>query len=221
MKFIYLFLFIITLTSCIWWESDFQKNASLDDKIREKTILALWDSLTYGYKVDREYTYPSQLNKLLIDNWYNYKIVNWWISGDTTSWLLERSDSFDSPDILLLAIWANDWLRWKSLKNMKSNIQEIINKFNKNNTKILLIGTDILPTYWFWYRSNFKWVYQELKDENRDIYLYENILKSVALKHELNLSDNIHPNKDWYKIISDNIYNSLIDAKILLKRDSK
>jgi len=220
MKFLYILLFIFTLTSCFWWESDFQKNASDNDKTREKTILALWDSLTYWYKVDRGDAYPSQLNKLLIDNWYNYKIINWWISGDTTSWLLARSDNFDSPDILLLAIWANDWLRWKSLKNMKSNIQEIINKFNKNNTKILLIGTDILPTYWFWYRSDFKRVYQELKDENNWIYLYENILKSVALKHELNISDNIHPNKKGYKIISDNIFNSLLDAKILLKKDS-
>lgn len=183
-------------------------------------ILALWDSLTAGYNLDISDSYPAQLENKLQENNYNYKIINAWVSWDTSQNLLDRIDLYSdtTADIYLLTIWWNDALRRMSVENLKNNIQTIIDTIYQQNpdAKVVLSGMQIPINYWLNYSKNFKEIYESLAEEN-DVYFYEFFLEDVAQKSDLNLSDGIHPNAKGYEIIAQNLYNFLEDEKIILK----
>lgn len=191
----------------------------LDKSPKSKTILALWDSLTAWYWVSEEENYPYKLWKKLEENWYNYKIINAWISWDTSEDLKLRAANYidENPEILLLVIWWNDWLRRLDTENMKKNISEIIEIFEKNWTKIVLWWIEIPANFWVNYRNNFINVYKEIAKEKEKIYFLESFLGEVAGNRNLNLDDLIHPNPSWYDIIVENLYDFLIKNKLLRK----
>jgi acyl-CoA thioesterase-1 len=186
---------------------------------KNKVIVALWDSLTAWYWVWETENYPYKLKKILSENDYNYEIVNWWISWDTSFDLKKRASEYllEDPEIVIIAIWANDWLRWKPVEDMKSNILEIIDMFLENKTKVVISWMDTPITHGLWYRSDFKNAYKEIEKQRSEIYFHKYFLKWVALKPEYNIHDNIHPNSDWYDIIAWEIYDFLRDEKILKK----
>lgn len=211
MKNIFIIISLLFLLSC-WKEKEI---TYFEDK--NKIIISLWDSLTEGYWVKEEENYPYKLQKLLNENGYNYEVINWWISWDTSYDLRQRAEKYieQNPEVVIIAIWANDWLRWKSIEKMKTNIIEVIDLFLENNTKVILSGMDTPITYWFWYRSDFKEAYKDIKTQKDDIFFHKYFLKWVALKTKYNISDNIHPNWLGYDIISKNIYDFIIENKII------
>lgn len=220
MKILKISLLIITflLVSC-------QNNNSISNENKEwkitknKVILALWDSLTAWYWLDLSDAYPAQLEKLLNDNFYTYKVVNAWVSGDTSSQILERidlylSDKENIPEIAILVIWWNDWLRWKSIDELSANIELIIKKLKEKNIKIILWWMQIPPNLWLNYSNDFKWLYKKVAKKT-DVYLIDFFLEWVAWNTSLNINDWIHPNKMWYEIISKNIFEFLKSNKLI------
>lgn len=185
---------------------------------QQKTILALWDSLTAWLWVDSSDNYPSKLENLLANNWYNYKVVNAWVSWDTSDWLKSRVWLYLelNPDIVIIVIWWNDWLRWLSTIDLKSNIIDIIDSF-PSSTKIVLWWMDIPINLGLKYRNEFKNVYKEIAKQRENIYLIDYFLEWVWWVRELNNSDKIHPNSAWYDIVVKNLYDFLIKKDILEK----
>ena len=213
-----LFLWIF-LSSC---SSDEKKNILEVNNIEviEKNILALWDSVTAGYNLDLSEAYPAQLEDLLENNWYNYKIINAWVSWDTSKNLLDRIDLYDelNVDIYMLTIWANDWLRRQSVDQMTQNISAIIEHLQNisPDAQIVLSGMQMPINLGLSYSRNFNASY-ELLAEKYNLEFYEFFLEDVAKKSELNISDGIHPNKQWYEIIANNLYDFLKKQKIIKK----
>lgn len=183
---------------------------------KSKIILALGDSLTAWYGLDMNASYPAQLESMLQKNGYNYKVINGGISGDTSKWVLERIGLYETLDIelVLLVIGWNDGLRGQDTKNMEQNISKSVQIFKQQWTKIVLWGMDIPMNLWMSYRKNFKNVYKNIAKKH-DIHLIDFFLEWVAWVEELNLPDRIHPNKQWYKIVVDNVYNFLIYHKLI------
>jgi acyl-CoA thioesterase-1 len=204
------------LSSCSAVEDNNISELSTSKNI-EKNILALWDSLTAWYNLDLSEAYPAQL-ELLLDG--NYKITNAWVSWDTSQNLLDRIGLYDqlNPDIYLLTIWWNDGLRRQSVINMKNNIWTIIEHLQWVNpdATIVLSGMQMPINYWLKYASDFKKVYPELAEEY-ELPFFEFFLEWVVAQSNLNLSDWIHPNKAWYEIIANNIYNFLKKEDIIIK----
>lgn len=208
----------MTLSSCTLVEEDLTEN--INTVVVEKNILALWDSLTAGYNLDLSDWYPAQLEALLQENNYKYRVTNAWVSWDTSKNLLDRIELYDDlkVDIYLLTIWANDWLRRQSVEDMRTNISAIIEYIWMNNpdARIVLSGMEMPINVWLNYSNKFNKSY-ELLANKYDLALYDFFLEDVAKKTELNLSDGIHPNKKWYKIISWNLYNFLKKENIITK----
>jgi len=130
-KIVFVFLCLFVLFSC----STNEIHSDISEKVKsweEITILALWDSITYWYKVDIDKPYPIQLENKLRENSYNYSIKNYWVSWDESDDLLARIDEIlennIEADIAILTIWWNDWLKKRSTSEMKENILEIIEK---------------------------------------------------------------------------------------------
>ena len=216
-------LIIILITTIMSWcssSSEWKKEQNKQNNINnEKVILALWDSLTAWYWLDRESSYPSQLEILLNEAWYNYRVINWWISWETSNWLLSRASIYlrENPDLVIIVSWGNDWLRWLSTFNLKDNLNSIIDIFSNENINVILGWMDIPQNLWPSYRENFINVYKEINSERDDIYFIDFFLEWVAWIRDLNLNDQIHPNKEWYEIISNNLYKFLEKNSLISK----
>lgn len=181
-----------------------------------KTILALWDSLTAWYQIDITDSYPSQLEALLQKNWYNYKIINAWVSWETTKAVLQRVKLYleAKPDLVILVVWWNDWLRGLSITEARSNIIDIINEFKNAGVPIVLWGMQIPSNLWQTYTSQFAQMYPDIAKET-NVSLLPFFLEGVALDPSLNIGDGIHPNKQGYAIIAQNIYNFLVNKELI------
>lgn len=217
-------ILVITITWCslLWWDDRATSwlTPSQDDiKADPMRILALWDSLTAWYWVPESDNYPSKLWDLLSEKWYNYKIVNAWVSWDTSGELLERANLYldQDPDIVLLVIWGNDGLQSKSVEDMKSNIIEIIDLYDNWERKIVLWWMQIPINLWLSYSRDFKSAYKEIYKQRKNIYLLDYFLEWVWWYTRYNISDRIHPNTAWYDIIVANMFEFLKDEKIITK----
>lgn len=189
------------------------------EEIEAKTIIALGDSITAWYTLPIEDSYPSQLEGVLQDNWYNYELINAGVSGNTSNQLLKRIDLYledetDIPDIAIVVIGGNDGLRGQSTVEMQANIEEIIDKLQAENVVVVLWGMQIPPNNGLTYFNNFRRVYKDVAKE-KDIALIPFFLDDVATKWIYNLPDMIHPNKDGYAIIAQNTFEFLKKEKII------
>ena len=184
-----------------------------------KKILALWDSLTAWYNLPLEDSYPSQLEVLLQENWYNYELINGWVSWNTSSQALARVDIYledenNLPDLAIVVLWGNDGLQWKSIDALEQNITEIVKKLQEKWVEVVIWGMQIPPNRWLAYFLEFKWIYEDIAKAT-DSELIDFFLEDVATRGVYNLPDGIHPNKDGYAIIAENTFNFLENNKLI------
>ena len=94
-------------------------------------ILAVGDSLTEGFGVEKTQNYPAKLQQKIDEKSLPFRVVNAGISGETSGELLARIDKVLrkwDPQIVILNIGANDALRAQDLAQTKQNIEQIIEK---------------------------------------------------------------------------------------------
>lgn len=197
------------------------ENASLPPQTEktEKTILALGDSLTAGYGLPITDSYPSQLEARLREKWYSYKLINAGISWDTTAGLLSRLDwalEWDTPSLVILCIGANDAFQGKSVEDIEKNLRQIIEKIRAKNIPILFAGMKAPLNLGGEYGRKYEAIFPRLAKEYNLMYM-DFFLQWVALKAQYNQDDRIHPNKDWYAIVVENLMEMLEDKDLLRK----
>ncbi len=179
----------------------------------ETRILFLGDSLTAGFGVKPEEAFPSVLKSMLHEKGYkNLIFINAGISGSTTASALSRLRWHKrvKPDILFLAMGANDGLRGLSLEAMEKNLNNTIETALAAGMKITLSGMEIPPNYGLEYTSGFREVFLSLAKKH-NIPLMPFLLKDVAGLTRYNQGDGIHPNAEGYKIIAANALPYIID----------
>jgi acyl-CoA thioesterase-1 len=69
---------------------------------------------------------------------------------------------------------------------------------------------------WWNYSKEFNTSYKILAKKYK-LVLYDFFLDGVVKDSRLNLSDGIHPNTEWYKIIAKKLYDFLDDENIINK----
>ena len=178
----------------------------------ETKILFLGDSLTAGYGVEKDEAFPALLKDLLHEKGFkDLKLINAGISGSTTASGLSRLTWYQrtGPDILFLALGANDGLRGLALDAMEKNLSETIEAAKAKGMAVILAGMEIPPNYGDAYTRNFREVFQTLS-KNHDVLLMPFLLKDVGGIPALNQSDGIHPNAKGHKIIAANVLPYLI-----------
>lgn len=174
-----------------------------DDRPR---IVAFGDSLTAGLGVGANESYPAQLQRRLDDLGYHYRVINAGVSGDTTaggvrrvSWVLSSK-----PALVILELGGNDGLRGFSLEQTKSNLREIIQRLQQAGVTVVLAGMKLPPNYGPEYTKGFEAIYPTLAKEYR-LSLIPFFLEGVAASSSLNQADGIHPTKEGYRIIVEQI----------------
>lgn len=170
-------------------------------------IVAYGDSLTAGYGVRLEESYPSILEAELRKENPNIEVVNMGVSGETTTGGLDRVDFVISqnPDLVLLGLGANDMLRSTNPDITKANLEKIILAFKEKNIPVVLMGMEAQVASGLSYKKKFDSIYTDLAKKH-DVALVPFFLKNVVLVKSLNIDDGIHPNKEGYeKIVRENV----------------
>lgn len=176
-----------------------------------KTIVFVGDSLTEGYGVTKETAYPNLLPALFKERMEKeVTIVNGSVSGSTTASASSRFKWFlrSKPDILVLALGANDGLRGLSLPESQKNLEEVILLAKAEKMKIVLAGMLMPPNYGDDYRQQFESLFKELVKKH-DLVFIPFLLEGVAGVKELNQADGIHPNEKGHKILAETVYKIL------------
>lgn len=178
--------------------------------IAKTTVLFLGDSLTEGYGLEEKYSYPSILKNRLQQEGYDIHFINAGISGSTSASALSRLQWYAKTkiDIAVLALGANDGLRGIAVHSMEKNLSEAIEFILDKDIKVVFAGMKIPPNYGIEYAKNFSDVFPRLAKKYKITFI-PFLLDKVAAKPHLNLPDGIHPNKEGYKIVAENVYQYL------------
>lgn len=179
--------------------------------VSASTILFLGDSLTEGYGLSKKQAYPKLVQELIQTKLKkDVKIINAGVSGSTTGDALARLKWYlrKKPEIIFIALGANDGLRGLDLESSEKNLAKIIEYGQKSHLKVLLAGMLIPPNYGPAYSHRFKQMYENLGEKYR-LKVMPFLLEGVAGKKEYNQKDGIHPNELGHKKISENVFQFL------------
>jgi len=173
---------------------------------RDPVILDFGDSLTAGLGLPAEEAFPAQLEAWLHKRGIKARVINAGVSGDTTAGGLARLDwaLADHPDLVILALGANDALRGIDTSTVRDNLDKMIGKIEATGAKMLLVGMLAPPNWGEEYKSAFDRIFPDLA-RNHHLPLYPFFLEGVAMKRDLNQPDGLHPNERGVAVLVDKI----------------
>ena len=181
------------------------------------TILVYGDSLSASYGLPPDKGWPSLLAGRLRDGHFDYKVANASISGETTLGGRNRMTSVikqTRPDIVILALGANDGLRGGNLDAMRANLEAMVDASREANARVLLVGMRIPPNYGPAYTEKFQQVFGEVA-KSRKTPLVPFLLDGFAENRAHFLPDGIHPAAEAQPLILDTVWKGL---KPMLKK---
>ena len=115
-----------------------------------RTVLVFGDSLSAGYGIALEQSWPALLADKLAADGLSWKVANASISGETTaggrSRLPEALAHF-KPAVVVIALGANDGLRGLPVAQMRDNLVAMIRAAQARKARVLLVGIKLPPNY--------------------------------------------------------------------------
>ncbi|WP_153708707.1 arylesterase [Eikenella corrodens] len=157
-------------------------------------VLALGDSLTYGYGAAPTAAYPVQLAGLT-----GWKVINGGVSGDTTADALARLPELmgQHPKLVIISIGGNDFLRKLPESTTRANIGKIIQTVQAANIPAVLVAIPHFTVGALFGKLSDHPLYHEIAEQYRIPLLsgaWSEILGDKDLK-----SDQIHANAEGYR----------------------
>ena len=161
------------------------------------SILAFGDSITYGFGVGEDESYPAVLHALT-----GIRVINAGINGETSEEGIVRLPELledGSVRLMLLCFGGNDILQRRSPARLKSNLKRMIAMAKAKGVDIVLIG---VPSFGVLGLSSLP-LYKEVAEEEKVFYmpsLLPDVLEERALK-----ADYVHPNAAGYRVMAERI----------------
>jgi acyl-CoA thioesterase-1 len=175
-----------------------------------RTILVFGDSLSAGYGIRQEASWPALLSRRLQEKKLDYNVVNASISGETSAGGRTRIAAAlrkHSPQIVIVALGANDGLRGLPLAQLRENLSAIVTSAQDSKAQVLLVGQRIPPNYGA-YASEFQETFGAVA-EARKAALVNFLLAGVATTPQLFQADNLHPTAAAQPQLLDNVWQGL------------
>ena len=188
---------MINMSGC---RGDLQQNHLPADS----TVVALGDSLTYGYGVSLDAAYPTVLAELT-----KWTVINAGVNGDTSADVLARVEKVakKSPDLVLLGVGGNDVLQRIEPETTRTNINATIDTLQSQDIDVVLIAEPYISTSALFGKASDNPIYEEIA-EAKKVPLYSDgwseILSDDTLK-----SDRIHANATGYRQFAEGLYEYL------------
>jgi lysophospholipase L1-like esterase len=172
-----------------------QENQKIPMKLQQNAlVIAYGDSITYGYNVDQNQSYPAVLSRKI-----GLKVINAGVPGEDSTHGLERLGGFlkKNPSLIILCHGANDILHQKSQKVLKENLLKMVKMAQNRGAQVLLVGVpDFTPL-------NLKVLplYKDVAEKTGCMYEGEVITHIEGT--EVLKSDLVHPNAQGYALMAE------------------
>jgi acyl-CoA thioesterase I len=184
---------LCTAVVTVWIALSFPVSAKETPAARGAKVMVYGDSLSAAYGISPADGWVALMqNKLKARG---VEVVNASISGETTRGGLSRIKgdlAVHKPNVVLLALGANDGLRGLPVADTRKNLAAMISAVKATNAKVVLIGVQIPPNYGLDYATQFRDLYADLAKQNKTA-LVPFLLEGVAEKLELFQPDRLHP----------------------------
>ena len=172
------------------------------------------DSLSAGYGIDVDQSWPALLQSRLASEGYEHRVVNASITGETTeggATRIETALESFAPELVILELGGNDGLRGFPPARIKENLLAIVQTARESGAAVVLLGIRIPTNYGPRYTQSFENVYREVA-EQFSVPWIEFFMDGVALNDDLMQDDGIHPNAAAQSILLDNAWPIISDA---------
>jgi acyl-CoA thioesterase-1 len=205
-----------TLLSMLWvslaspgFAGDITATVSTKSSEGATKILFLGDSLTEGYGVSKEKSYPTlviqQMNDYFLQRRMAKRVAALYggVSGSTSSSALSRLRWFlkANPRVLFLAMGANDGLRGLPPSEMEKNLDATIVAAKNAGMIVVLAGMKLPPNYGKKNGAEFEAVFSRLA-KKYDLKFIPFLLANVGGEAALNIEDGVHPNEKGHAKIA-------------------
>jgi acyl-CoA thioesterase-1 len=179
-------------------------------------ILIFGDSLSAGYGIGIEQSWPALLEKRLEDNRLRYTVSNASISGETTAGGRSRfvaTLNRVQPTVVVIALGANDGLRGLPPAQMRDNLMAMVQAAKDRNARVLLVGMKLPPNYGPNYASQFDQSFMQISKREK-VPLLPFLLEPLGSSLDNFQADGLHPTAAAQPKILDHVWPAL---KPLLK----
>lgn len=185
-------------------------------------IAVLGDSLSAGYGLPAESGWVNllaqrlQLRSQLQSHPQStkYKVLNASISGEITLGGRKRIKQIlenNQPDLVIIALGANDGLQGRSITSIYENLEAIILACKRYKAIPFLISMQLPPNYGISYTRKFHDIYAQLA-KNQQIQLAPFLMEGFGDQPEFFQADGIHPTVQAQEKMLDNIWPALISV---------
>ena len=174
-----------------------------------QTLLVLGDSLSAGYQMPAEQSWPALLNEKWQQQGGEHKLINASISGETTQGGLARLPALleeHKPDWVLIELGANDGLRGFAPAITRANLTKMVALAKASQAKTVLTQIQLPRNYGARYLQQFEQIFPELAQAN-GLPLMPFFLDDIVLRPELMMNDGIHPTAAAQPQIRDRVAN--------------
>ncbi len=189
-------------------------NPSNNSTKARKSILFYGNSLTAGYGLNEEESFPSLIQDRIDSLGLPYIVINAGLSGETTSGGKNRIDWVmrEQVDIFVLELGANDMLRGLDIIETEKNLREILDvvKSKSPDARLVIAGMEAAPNMGQKYMQEFRGIFNKIARDYQAT-LIPFLLDGVAGIPDLNLSDGKHPNAIGQHIVKENVWRVLAD----------
>ncbi len=171
-------------------------------------VLVFGDSLSAAYGLAPSQGWVALLGKRLGERAPAWRVINASVSGETTSGGLRRLPEDlkrHKPEVVVIALGANDALRGLPLVGARANLEAMIRLARKAGAQPVLVGLMIPPNYGIDYAREFRELYADVARREK-VPLVPFLLEGVADRRELFQPDQLHPTAEAQPRILDNVW---------------
>lgn len=175
------------------------------------TILVFGDSLSAGYGIRTEQSWPMLLDQRLKQKRLDYSVANLSISGETTAGGRSRFNeavNLHQPRVVVIALGANDGLRGLPLTQMRGNLEAMVETAQAAGARVLLIGMRLPPNFGP-YADAFHESFHAVA-KRRKTLLLPFLLEPVATRPKLFQADQLHPTAEAQPLLLDHVWPALL-----------
>jgi len=176
-----------------------------------RTVLVMGDSLSAAYGLRADQGWVALLAGKVAAEHPGWRVVNASISGETSAGGSARVVGEvlrHDPDVVVIALGANDALRGLPLAELKRNLARMVGASQHVGAEVLLVGMRMPPNLGPDYTRGFERTYRELAGFF-DIALLPFLLEPVAGDRGNFMDDNLHPTAAAQPAIRDHVWPAL------------
>ena len=174
-------------------------------------LLVFGDSLSAGYGIPREQSWPALLDQRLNKEGRPYTVVNASISGETTAGgraRLEAALRQHHPAVVVIELGANDGLRGLPVEQMADNLTALVRMARQSGAKVLLVGMRLPPNYGPDYVSRFEGTFPAVAKKEKAALL-PFLLEPIAREPNAFQQDGLHPVAAAQPRLLDHVWSAL------------